>query len=213
VSASAVNQYTVSVTWLENSADVTGFRVDNGCPLGACHGRDAELFRTIGPVTSTTFTVTPGSWTCFRVQAFNSVGASGWAEWGCTQTPGLLLQGNQAWTDTGVTLSRGDRLGIFANGTVHLASGRPVRPAGEQSCTPAANFTSDSTAFPAPRLACWSLIARIGSGPPFEVGTPGHFFAAATGRLYLGINGGSLADVTGAWAVNIEKGGGLPPEP
>jgi hypothetical protein len=212
VKATAASQYTVTVTWADSSAHIAGFHIDNGCPPGACRGRDAELFKTTGPVTSTGFTVTPGSWTCFRVQAYNSAGVSGWSGYGCTSTPGLLIPGTQKWTDTGVTLYAGDRLAIRAVGTIYINSAHPVSPSGASSCTPTANYASESSSFPASRLPCWSLIARIGTGPPFEVGTSVHVIATA-GRLYLGVNINSYTGNTGNWTVNIEKGGGLPPPP
>jgi hypothetical protein len=212
VKATAASQYTVTVTWADRSAHIAGFRIDNGCPLGACGGRDAELYKTIGPVTSTGFTVTPGSWTCFRVQAYNSVGESGWSGYGCTLTRGLLVPGTREWTDTGVTLNAGDRLAIKAAGTIYINSAHPVSPSGASACIPAANYASESSSFPARRLPCWSLIARIGSAPPFEVGTTVKVIAT-TGRLYLGVNVNSETGNSGNWTVNIAKGGGLPPPP
>jgi len=58
------------------------------------------------------------------------------------------------------------------------------------------------------QLPCWSLVARIGSGPPFEVGTS-ILVLATTGRLYLGVNCASVSGNAGIWMVNI-KIGGLP---
>jgi hypothetical protein len=66
-------------------------------------------------------------------------------------------------------------------------------------------------AFPAPNLHCWSLIARIGNGTPFEVGSS-VLVTAGSGVLYLGINDDSFSGNGGGWAVNI-KIGGLPPPP
>jgi hypothetical protein len=57
-------------------------------------------------------------------------------------------------------------------------------------------------------LPCWSLIARIGNGRPFEVGTS-ILVAATAGRLYLGVNADSFSGNTGIWLVKI-KIGGLP---
>ncbi len=63
-------------------------------------------------------------------------------------------------------------------------------------------------AVPGPQLPCWSLIARIGTGQPFEVGTS-ILVTATSGRLYLGVNDDSFSGNTGIWAVKI-KIGGLP---
>jgi hypothetical protein len=55
-----------------------------------------------------------------------------------------------------------------------------------------------------------SLIARIGNGPPFEVGTSALVTATRSGVLYVGINDDTFSGNSGSWNVNI-KLGGLPP--
>jgi len=55
-------------------------------------------------------------------------------------------------------------------------------------------------------LPCWSLIARIGNGRPFEVGTSIQI-ATTTGRLYLGVNDDSFSSNAGIWAVKMKIGG------
>ena len=203
VTATANGGYQVTVSWADSSPGITGYNVDNGCPVGACGGPDAELYKTLGPVNSTTFPVDPGSWTCFRVQAISSAGNSGWSSYGCVQTPGLTISGATEWTSTGLTLNVGDRIGITASGTVHIDPAYPVGPGGTASCTPAKNYASSATTFPDPAAPCWSLIARIGNGPPFAVGTSLKFTASAGGVLYLGVNDNNFADNSGSWTVNI----------
>jgi hypothetical protein len=198
------------VTWTDGSAGITGFNLDNGCPVGSCQP-GAPLNSTTGLVTSATFAVTPGTYQCFRVQAFNSQGVSAWAGWGCTSTPNFAVPGTQEWTDTGVMLNAGDALGITASGTVYIDPSYPQGPDGDPSCTPAANYSSQSSAFPAPNLACWSLVGRIGNGPPFEVGSSASLTTTA-GELYLGVNDGDFSDNSGNWTVRI-KIGGMPPAP
>jgi len=61
---------------------------------------------------------------------------------------------------------------------------------------------------PAGRSAMLDLIARIGTGRPFEVGSS-ILVNATAGKLYLGVNADSFAANTGIWAVKI-KIGGLP---
>ncbi|GEM_PF-1470140 len=210
VVAVAVGQYKVDVTWASNSANATGFNVDNGCPVGSCQP-GATLTATTGPTTSATFAVTPGTYQCFRVQAFNTVGASAWSSYGCTSTPDLTIPGTQEWTDTGVTVNAGDALGITATGQVYIDPSYPQGPDGDPSCTPAVNYPGQSASFPAPNLACWSLIGRIGTGPPFEVGSS-TLVTATSGLLYLGVNDGDFSDNSGNWTVRI-KLGGMPPSP
>jgi hypothetical protein len=156
-------------------------------------------------------TVTPGTYQCFRVQAFNSAGVSGWSGYACGSTPGFIVPGTRKWTPTRVIVNAGEQLGMTAAGQVYVDPAYPQGPAGDPSCTPATNYASVSQTFPAPDLPCWSLVARIGNGPPFEVGTS-VLTAATGGRLYLGVNDGDFSDNSGQWTVNI-KIGGLPPAP
>lgn len=65
--------------------------------------------------------------------------------------------------------------------------------------------------YPVPSAKCWSLIARIGTGTPFYVGTS-RLIVTGAGELYLGINIDNPSGNSGAWTVNI-KIGGLPPTP
>jgi eukaryotic-like serine/threonine-protein kinase len=208
VTAAATSQYTIRVAWADTSPGATGFNIDNGCPIGSCRP-GASLTQRTGHVTSATFSVTPGTYQCFRVQAFNASGASSWSRYGCTSTPGLAVPGTQQWTNTNVTLVAGDTLGITASGQVDIGPANPVGPAGDRSCTPARDHPGST--FPAPNLPCWSLIARIGNGTPFEVRTS-TLVTTASGRLYLGVNDDSFSGNSGSWTVNI-KVGGLPPSP
>jgi len=210
VTAVATSQYTIQVTWTEATADVTEFNLDNGCPVGSCDP-GATLVQTIaqttGPVDTATFSVTPGSYQCFRVQAINNAGTSPWSGYGCISTPGLVLSATQKWTNTKVTVPAGYDVGISADGQITVSPTETVGPAGDPSCTPAQNYPG--RAFPAPNLPCYSLIARIGNGTPFEVGTSTLITNAAAGVLFLGINDNSVSGNSGTWNVKI-KFGGLP---
>jgi Zn-dependent protease with chaperone function len=206
VSATAVGQFTIQVTWAESSPQVSGFNIDNGCPVGSC-GPGATLAQTTGPVTSTEFTVTPGSYQCFRVRAFDASGASEWSGYGCTSTPPLVLTGGPDWTDTGVDVTAGIELGLSASGTMTVDGGLQVDPSGDQSCIPEATYPDANPPFIAPALHCWALIARIGYGSPFEIGATFTSIIGQTGRLYLVINGDSPTAYPGTWTVEIKKGG------
>jgi hypothetical protein len=92
---------------------------------------------------------------------------------------------------------------------VYIDPAYPQGPAGDPSCTPSVNYAASSPTFPAPHLPCWSLVACIGNGPVFEVGTS-TLTTTAPGRLYLRVNDGDFSDNSGSWTVNI-KIGGLPP--
>ena len=196
------------MAWTDNGTDISGYNVSNGCGTNGCSGGALNV-RT-GPVTTVDVRTTPGAYGCYSVQAINQSGTSSWVGWGCISTPGINIPVNQEWTDTGVTVKAGAALGIKASGDVYVATaGSSQAPGGDSSCHPATSYAASSSQFPAPQLPCWSLIARIGDGQPFEVGTS-ILVTATTGRLYLGVNSDSFSGNTGIWMVKISIGG-LPP--
>jgi serine/threonine-protein kinase len=201
VTAVATGQYAIQVSWSDASAGITGFNVDNGCPVGSCDP-GATLVQTTGPVDSATFTVTPGTYQCFRVQAVSSAGDSSWSGYGCTSTPGFSVPATTQWTNTGVTVTAGYELGITASGTVTIGSSA-FGPDGDAACTPKPTFPLGTDA------PCYSLIARIGNGAPFPVGTSA-LVTPGGGVLFLGINDDSFSGNAGSWTARI-KLGGLPP--
>lgn len=225
VTAVAAGGYAIRVSWRAPLHRVSGFHLDNGCPPGACGGGGASLVMDTGRVTSAVFAVTPGTTECFRVRAVDRHRVSAWSRYACASTPGLVLPGGEEWTDTGVTLRAGDRVGITAGGQLTIIAGAAspgaaspaistvdaiahsvtVTPAGDTSCTPAA-LPGRSSDFPAPQLPCWSLVGRIGGGPAFGIGTSTEVTATA-GRLYLAVNKPASTASTGSWTVNIKRGG------
>lgn len=113
------------------------------------------------------------------------------------------VPGSQEWTDTGIIVQAGQQLTITGAGEIYVgATSASESPAGIPGCTPAASYPAQSAQFPAPSLTCWSLIARIGDGAPFEVGSSAQL-TATSGDLYLGINGDSFAGNSGSWSATI----------
>ncbi len=212
VAATVTGPRTITVTWAEPSRDVTGYNVDNGCPVSpsyTCGGTDASVAKTTGSTRSAEFSVTPGAYDCFHVQAFNKYGASGWSTYtanSCAETPPLTVTGTREWTDTGVNLSPGARLFIKAIGQIYINPAAPEGPEGDPACEPIVMYPVVSAAFPAPTLPCWSLVGRIGNGPPFEIGSS-TLVIATSGRLYLGINDNRLTNNSGSWLVFMKIGG------
>jgi len=113
----------------------------------------------------------------------------------------------QAWTDTGWQLTEGQTVGVVANGILNwYPNGCPTTGACVTSPNgdPWSACESDSPAFVAPGLACWSLIGRIGSnGPPFQVGDYLSFTAQSSGEFFLGVNDNALQNNTGNWSATI----------
>jgi LPXTG-motif cell wall-anchored protein len=118
------------------------------------------------------------------------------------------------WTSTGITVTSGESVTINASGDIHF--GPPpiadMTPLGRPPVACANQHERTVIPFPAPTLNCWSLIGRIGTGPPFAVGTHKTITAAATGALQLGINDNRLQDNTGSWTSTTSvTPGGTPP--
>jgi len=120
----------------------------------------------------------------------------------------VTVPSKQTFTDTGLTVNKGDTITIRAAGTVQFQSGRKqtTTPAGRPwttACLAIARAASDSP-FPAPGLPCWSLIAKVGTkSAPFEVGMQKTFVAPTSGSLFLGINDNYVADNAGAWTASL----------
>lgn len=124
------------------------------------------------------------------------------ADAGPTAT-GSSVVASQVWTDTGVALHVGDEVAVSAVGRIHF--GQPpidsVAPSGLPRSGYCATFAGHERPWPAPTLACWSLIGRIASGPPFQIADATSFRVASAGELFVGINDNDLADNTGTWTV------------
>lgn len=85
VVATAMATGEIEVTWADASPNILGYHIDNGCPVGfgGCKLGD-QLDLTMGPEKEAIFIVAPGSYDCFRVQAYNARGDSGYSSYGCT---------------------------------------------------------------------------------------------------------------------------------
>src|SRR5436853_3224082 len=105
------------------------------------------------------------------------------------QTVPIIL--TQAWTDTGITLSRGQAVGIVVSGTMDYWSGIggcSIPWPGYPGCivTPAGiPWPGPCSGTLTPGLACLSAVGMVGSGTPFEVGIGVAFTAQNNGKLYL----------------------------
>jgi hypothetical protein len=146
VTATAVNQDTIRVTWTDNMTGVTGFDVSNGCGADGCSGGALNV-RT-GPGTAADITTTPGAYQCFYVTALNKAGASTSPHPGCTSTPGINIPATQEWTDTGVTVPAGAAVGISATGDAYLSGAgssqgpAAIHPARQRPTTPRTALSS-----------------------------------------------------------------------
>jgi hypothetical protein len=114
--------------------------------------------------------------------------------------PGAVhVAGNRTWTGTGLSLKAGDMVTFAAAGSVRPPANLHVPPV-----TAAGTGANCTAASPAPRLPCWSLIGRIGSGGPvFAIGINATVQVRDEGELYLGINQDAVAENTGAFRVTV----------
>jgi hypothetical protein len=139
--------------------------------------------------------------------------ATAWAATTAPRVVGVNVEVTQTWTDTGLTVHKGDVVTIKAAGPVQVRAGHVKRstPAGipwSKTCFAIARQASTAP-FPAPGLPCWSLIGRIGeAGKPFEVGTHKAIVVSETGRLFLGINDNLTSDNKGFWVASVSGANG-----
>jgi hypothetical protein len=130
-----------------------------------------------------------------------------------SSTTTFSVSPNQQWNDTGISVNAGERVTITATGTVYYDVNQPQKV---QTWSKPAGWPWDSTEpfrynnrcpdsgsvfigdMSLPGKPCGSLVARIGNGPPFEIGTSASFDAPASGSLMLGVN---------VWYWGAESGG------
>lgn len=116
----------------------------------------------------------------------------------------ITVAANQPWTDTGVTVRRGDQLIFNASGNINFATG-PGASSGVGG-SPAA--TNPSMNYPLKGAYVGALIGRVGSGAPFLIGPNTSPIAMpASGRLMLAVNDDHHADNSGSYSVAIQLTG------
>jgi hypothetical protein len=134
-----------------------------------------------------------------RPNGAQAVGTTGQAAQAPAGTQTITVPANQPWTDTGITVRRGESITFYASGDIMVAAqassgvgGSPI-PAGGP--------------LPVPTAGVGALIARVGNGTPFLVATnTSPIPMPANGRLQLGINDDHHADNTGNFTVGIMRG-------
>jgi hypothetical protein len=102
------------------------------------------------------------------------------------------------WIDTGIDVTRGQRIQVSSTGTIYAGRAR-ITPSGLRSTDPNA---------PLPRAAEGVLIGTIGTDPNapiIELGTTREFQADRDGRLYLTLNRGEYTDARGSFNVQVRR--------
>ena len=102
---------------------------------------------------------------------------------------------NEQWTDSGVDLRPGQRIRITASGEISSLQGVRNGPEGSSEDPYGISL------LPTQRHA--ALIAKVGDGHPFLVGTGTSHRAGDGGRLYLGVNDLAVMDNSGYYRVEV----------
>lgn len=110
----------------------------------------------------------------------------------------ITVQGNQAWTSTGITVRRGQTLTLTTTGEVQISDD--------------VNDIADANGHKGGRAVtngalrqglAGALIGRIGNGAPFGIGKQTSIVAPASGVLFLGVNDDQHADNKGNFQVIV----------
>lgn len=134
----------------------------------------------------------------------NAAPAAAVATSGAVPYGAISVNANQPWTDTGITVKKGDRLSFITSSQIQIAQG----PNAEFTAAAdgSGNFNVPRTNYPVPAMAVGGLIARAGNSAPFPIGSNTQpITMPANGRLYLGVNDDQFGDNSGAFIVSIRR--------
>lgn len=110
----------------------------------------------------------------------------------------ISVEGNLAWTDTGIEVQAQQRLVVNASGEVLAGADNKTSPDGFASRP---EWREYNVVAEAHHMA---LIGKIGTtGKPFLVGAAFRGPAPATGRLFLGINDRDVANNKGSFKATV----------
>ena len=144
-----------------------------------------------------------GDWRLTEEEAgeLGAAGTTGQA-WAAGET--VRVSAQERWTDTGLDVRSGELLRIRADGTIVLSENN----AGDDRANAAGAFSGRrAQGALIPTALAGALIARIGDGPVFLVGSEDWTERVTrSGRLFLGINDDHFADNRGELRVQLSTG-------
>ncbi len=112
----------------------------------------------------------------------------------------VTVQANQAWTDTGMNVRRGQPMIFTTSGEIQVGAGRP---AGAEGTDPSG---ADTSKYPIRGMGLGGLIGRVGNSAPFRIGSSTQpIRMPATGRLFLGVNDDHHNDNSGSFSVAVKS--------
>jgi hypothetical protein len=114
---------------------------------------------------------------------------------------GITVYGNQPWTSTGITVTRGERIAFSGSGDIMIAANASSGVGGSPA------VTSPTIRYPVANAPVGALIARIGTrGAPFAIGPNTQpIEMPAGGPLMLGINDDHFEDNSGTYTVALTR--------
>jgi PA-IL-like protein len=112
----------------------------------------------------------------------------------------ITVQANQAWTSTGITVKKGQRINLATTGEVQLSDdvNDVANPFGAKSGRKVANGLLQNG-------PAGALVGKIGNGTAFAIGGATYILAPADGLLYLGVNDDGFGDNRGNYQVVVTK--------
>lgn len=120
-----------------------------------------------------------------------------------TDTPAVAgavtVAGNQPWTNSGLSVRKGQRITFSTTGAVQLSD--DVNDVASADGSKTARYAANA---PLRNVLAGALIGRIGpSGAPFAIGNQPAIVAPAAGVLFLGVNDDGFGDNRGTFQVVV----------
>jgi hypothetical protein len=135
----------------------------------------------------------------FGQRAAAQPGARAQIGWQGMEAGPIAVTATQAWTNSGLTVRRGDRLEFTATGQIQLNSAMTSTPAGLPGARP--------RGLPLQNQPFGMLIAKVGDERAFPIGTNTQPIAMnGDGVLWFGINDTNVADNSGEFVVHVRRG-------
>jgi hypothetical protein len=115
--------------------------------------------------------------------------------------PGAIrIAANQPWTNTGITVKKGDRVAFRATGQIAFGQS-PGQTAG-----PDGSGDLKNPNYPVPIMPVGGLVGKVGNTAPFPIGSNTQpIVMPADGQLMLGVNDNELGDNGGFFSVVVTK--------
>jgi hypothetical protein len=148
--------------------------------------------------------ITPTSARSIYNNVLNAPPPAAVATSGIAANGAIIVAANQPWTDTGITVRKGDRVSFNTTGQIRVTLGDS--PEGVATADGSGTFQGSRARYPVPIVPVGALIFKVGNSAPSPIGTNSQpITMPANGRLFLGINDDEFGDNSGAFTVTIVR--------